>query len=216
MLQNQRHYRKSLAANGLIYLAGEELEIAVKNFSVTGLLIELLPNPIVQDVNDLFATIKSSSTLVDIYLPEMRLAGEVRMVRADMEDDQLLMALEFVRINYDIDAVFYKRKVYRKAMEAYGYIALDGRKQLFKTINVSVEGLMVYMEEKVQVEPGLETAFAFDRLDLLGDVKVVWVEDDPNGGTLMGLHYIRMNMNSIKGIPRFVKMAAQIPEAIAI
>ncbi len=212
MPDNRRFYRKSLHASGLIFLAGEELEIAVKNFSVTGLLIELLSNPIIQDVADLFQTIEANSTIVDIYLPEMRLAGEVRIIRADLENDIFLLALEFVRISYDVDSVFYKRKVYRKSLEAIGHIGLYGCKQMFKTINVSVEGLMVYMEGKVDVEPGLVTAFEFDYLNLLGEIQVIWVEDDPNGGTLMGLHYLHMSRSRIKGIPRF----AQVTEELAI
>lgn len=211
MSDSRRFYRKSLQANGLIYLAGEELGIVIKNFSVTGLLIELLHNPIIQDVADLFQTIEASSTIVDIYLPEMRLAGEVMIIRADLVDDDFQIALEFVRVSYDVDAVFYKRKVYRKSLEAFGYIAIAGRKKVFKTVNVSVEGLMIYLEEKVDVSPGLVTAFEFEYLNLLGEIEVIWVEDDPNGGTLMGLHYLRMNKERIKGIPRF---AQPEPEAV--
>lgn len=205
MSESRRFFRKALAANGLIFLAGEELKIAVQNFSVTGLLIELLSNPIIQDVSDLFRAIETVSTIVDIYLPEMRLAGEVRIIRADMEGEQFLLALEFVRISYDVDSVFYKRKVYRKVLEAFGSIAIDGRKLTFKTINVSVEGLMIAVDEKVQIESGLVTAFEFEYLNLLGEVEIVWVEDDPNGGTLMGLQYVRMDRHRIKGIPRFAQ-----------
>lgn len=210
MSESRRFFRKALAANGLIFLAGEELEIVVQNFSVTGLLIELLNNPIIQDIGDLFRTIESVSTIVDIYLPEMRLAGEVRIIRADMEDDHFLLALEFVRISYDVDAVFYKRRVYRKALEAFGSIAINGRKLTFKTINVSVEGLMVAIDVKLHVESGLVTAFEFEYLNLLGEVEVVWVEDDPNGGTLMGLHYLRVNKHRIKGIPRFAQAGPEV------
>jgi hypothetical protein len=208
MSEHKRYYRKLLSSSGLIYLAGEELDIAVKNFSITGVLVELLSNSIIQNVSDLFQAIKASSSLADIYLPEMRLAGEVRIARAEMMDESLVLALEFVRIAYDIEAVFYKRKVYRKSLEASGLIFLNGRKQVFKTINVSVEGLMIYLEEKVSVTPGLVTAFEFEYLNLLGEIEVMWVDDDPNGGTLMGLHYVHMERESIKGIPSFAQVAA--------
>ncbi|MCX7089567.1 MAG: PilZ domain-containing protein [Methylococcales bacterium] len=207
MSDTRRYYRKLLTSNGLIYLAGEELDVAVKNFSVTGVLVQLLSNPIIHNVSDLFKAIESSP-LVDIYLQELRLAGEVRLVRADMLDDGILLALEFVHIAYDIDAVFYKRKVYRKNLEALGRIFLNERKHVFKTINVSVEGLMIYLDEKVNVAPGLITAFEFDHLSLLGEVEIMWVDDDPNGGTLMGLRYLHMEKECIKGIPTFAQAAA--------
>lgn len=208
MPDNRRFYRKSLNAPGLIFLAGEELDITVINFSVTGVLIDLLSNPIIQDVADLFQAIESSSTIVDIYLPEMRLAGEVRIIRADLVGVEFQLALEFVRISYDVDAVFYKRKVYRKSLEAFGYIALDGRKQMFKTINVSVEGLMVQLDNKIDVKPGLVTAFEFDYLNLLGEVEIIWVEEH-EGGILMGLQYLEVNKHRIKGIPRFAQAASE-------
>ncbi|MEQ1636965.1 MAG: PilZ domain-containing protein [Methylococcales bacterium] len=208
MPENRRYYRKALTTNGLIYLAGEELEIAVKNFSVTGILVELLENPVIHDVSELFQAIEASSSLLDIYLPHMRLAGEVRIARADMDDGTLVLALEFIHIAYDIDAVFYKRKVYRKNIEAMGHIFLNNRKQVFKTVNVSVEGLMIFMEGKVDVSLGTVAAFEFELLDLLGEIEVMWVDEDANGGTLMGLRYLRMNKDNIKGVPSFAQIAA--------
>ncbi|NOT84769.1 MAG: PilZ domain-containing protein [Methylococcaceae bacterium] len=211
MPEHQRYYRKALTTKGLIYLAGAELEIAVKNFSVTGLLAELLSNSVIHNVTDLFKAIENSSSLVDIYLPDMRLAGEVRIARADMLDEgegSLLMALEFIHIAYDIDAVFYKRKVYRKNIEATGSIFLNGRKHSFKTINVSVEGLMISLPGKIDFIAGLVAAFEFEYLGLLGEVEVMWIDDDANDGTLMGLRYVRMEKESIKGIPSFSKIAA--------
>lgn len=207
MSDTRRYYRKLLASTGLIFLAGHELEITVKNFSVTGILVQLLENPVIKDVGDLFKAIESSP-LIDMYLQELRLAGEVSLVRADMLDDGILLALEFVHIAYDIEAVFYKRKVYRKTLEALGRIVLHERKHVFKTINVSVEGLMVYLDEKVSVTPGLVTAFEFDHFNLIGEVEVKWVEDDPNGGTLMGLRYQHIETEKVKGIPRFEQAVA--------
>lgn len=203
MAVQERSYRKVLAANGLIYLAENELEIAVKNFSVTGALVILLPNPIIKETKALFAAIKTCISLTDIYLPEMRLAGEVRIVRADSTLEGFLLALEFVQVSYNIDTVFYQRKVYRKSLEAFGLIFLEARKRVFRTINVSVEGLMIHLEGKIEVEPGLTTAFEFERLHLLGEVEIIWIDAAHDGGTLMGLRYIHMERDTVKGIPSF-------------
>ena len=139
MSESRRYYRKNLNSHGFIYLAGEELEISVKNLSITGLLVELEDRSIIHDVSDLFRAIKLSP-LVDIYLQKMRLAGEAEIVRADMVDDNLLLALEFVHVFYDIPNVFYKRKAYRKSLAAPGQIYLNDRKYIFKTVNVSEIG----------------------------------------------------------------------------
>lgn len=191
MPENRQYYRKNLTSHGFLYLAGEELKIDVKNFSITGLLVELLPNPTITTVEE-FMVATNATKLVDIYLQEMRLAGEVSVVRVDMVDGRIEVAMEFVHISYDVDAVFYKRKAYRKNLEAPGKIFLNGQDHDFKTVNASVDGLMIYFSEKITASMGLVTTFEVETAKLSGEIEVVWVEDDPEGGTLMGLQYIHM------------------------
>ncbi len=211
MSEARRYYRKNLTSHGFIYLTGEEFEISVKNLSLTGLLVELKDRSIIQDVSDLFRAIKQSP-LVDIYLHQLRLAGEAEIVRADMIDDSLLLALEFVHISYDVENIFYQRKAYRKSLSAPGSIFLNERKYIFKTVNVSVEGLMISIDEKVDVQPHLITTFEFKRLDLLGEIEVIWVEEDPKGGMFMGLQYLHMERKVVTGIPRFAPLDLQAPQ----
>lgn len=191
MSENRQYYRKNLTSHGFLYLAGEELKIDVKNFSITGLLVELLPNPTITNIEE-FKLATDATKLVDIYLQEMRLAGEVSVVRVDMVGDRIEVAMEFVHISYDVDAVFYKRKAYRKNLDAPGQIFLNGQDHNFKTVNASVDGLMIYFEGKVTASMGLVTTFEVESAKLSGEIEVVWVEDDPEGGTLMGLQYIHM------------------------
>ncbi len=54
MLQNRKHYRKSLTSRGLIFMDGQELEISVCNLSITGLLAELEVSEGVKDIKDVF------------------------------------------------------------------------------------------------------------------------------------------------------------------
>ena len=143
------------------------------------------------------------STIIDLYLPEMRLAGEVEVVRADIEDGHILLALEFKNIAYDIDKDLNKRKAYRKNMPDPGKILLNGEYHFFTTVNVSVEGLMICLSEAISVEEGTITRFEFKRLELEGKIKVIWVDPISDDRTLMGLQYINMEKNAIKGIPRF-------------
>lgn len=71
---------------------------------------------------------------------------------------------------------------------------------------------MIYLEEKIHVIPGIVTTFEFKRLDLLGEIQVVWVEEDPNGGTIMGLQYIRLEKGEVSGIPRFAQCLDAVRE----
>ncbi len=202
MSSHQRYYRKNLTSQGLIFLGGEELNISVRNLSITGLLAELEDNDSIKSIKDLFEAIKASPK-VDIYLPEMHLMGDAEVVRADLIDGTIYLAIEFRNISYDVDDVLYKRTAYRKNMVAPGLIVLNGEKHSFTTRNVSVYGLMIHIAKKVEVETGTVTVFDFKRLDLRGEIKIAWVEESEEGGTYMGLEYVHMEKTDIKGIPEF-------------
>ncbi len=197
-----RPYRKNLTSHGLIYLAGEEQLITIKNISITGVLAQLDSKAGKNDIKVIFSTLLSS-TIIDIYLPDMRLAGEAEVIRVDLQDDHILLALEFKSVNYDVNDLLYKRKAYRKNLPGPGHILFNGEYMDFTSINVSVDGIMIHIEDSVYVEPGLITVFEFRRLELDGEIKVIWVDHMPDGGTLIGLQYVHMKKTSIKGIPEF-------------
>jgi hypothetical protein len=202
MSEGKRYYRKKLTSQGLIYIAGEEIEMSVRNLSITGLLAELSSNPAISSIADIFAAIKVT-TKVDIYLPEMRLMGEAEVVRADLIEGHIYLALEFCQLSHDVDNTLYTRKAYRKEMVAPGLIVFNREKYTFTTRNVSVTGLMVHLEEKLEVADGTMTVFDFKRLNLRGEIKVVWSEPAEDGGTYIGLEYVHMEKTDIKGIPSF-------------
>lgn len=201
----ERSYRKNLKLNGLIYFGGQEQNITVKNLSITGLLAELSseekspPN-----INDIFNTLKSS-TIVDVFLPEMNLTGEVEVIRVDMVSSHILLALEFKNISFESDNFLYSRREYRKRMQGSGKILIKGKYHDFKTVNVSVVGLMIQLNEKIDIEEGSITQFNFDQLELNGEIKVIWVEHLAENLTLVGLQYLNMENTVIKGVPRFAR-----------
>ena len=199
-----RPYRKKLMSKGLIYMGGEEHEITIKDLSLRGVLAELKSDLIGKDAKDIFDLL-SESTLIDLYLPEMRLAGEAEISRVDMHEDHISLALEFRNVAYDVENHLYKRKVHRKNMVAPGKILLNGEYRDFNTVNVSVDGLMIKLDESIDVKPGEVTVFEFEKLGLDGEIKVIWVEHPADAGTLMGLQYVHMEKTEIKGIPRFVR-----------
>jgi hypothetical protein len=180
----------------------EEHQITIKNLSINGVLARLHSKREDIDIKYIFNSLLVS-TIIDLYLPEMRLAGEVEVVRADIEDGQILLALEFRNIAYDIDKNLNKRKAYRKMMLDTGKILLDGQYIDFTTVNVSVGGLMIFIPDAIPVKEGTITRFEFKRLDLEGEIEVIWVDPISDGRTLMGLQYLHMEKNAIRGIPRF-------------
>lgn len=202
MQQNRKHYRKSLTSRGLIFMDGQELEMAVCNLSITGLLAELEASEGVKDIKDVFQAIQSTP-IVDIYLQEMQLAGEAEVVRADFEEDRIYIALEFRNISFGVDTLLYKRKAYRKNITAPGYIVFKKEILRFETQNISVDGLLIRIAETVQATEGEVTDFEFMNLELKGEVQVIWVEYEEGGGTLIGLKYVQMVKETFKGVPRF-------------
>jgi hypothetical protein len=199
-----RPRRTNLASFGFIYLGEEEHKITIKNISITGVLVQLNSDREDIDIKYIFNQLLVS-TILDLYLPEMRLAGEAEVVRADMEGENILLALEYKNIAFDIDQNLNRRKAYRKYMVDLGKILLNGEWYFFTTVNVSVKGLMIYLSQDISVAVGTITRFEFKQLELEGQIKVIWVDhiSTPNDRTLIGLQYVHLEKSVIKRIPSF-------------
>lgn len=196
----KRSYRKNLAAHGLIFLNGAEREVSVNNLSMTGLLVEFVHAADAEIFNQSLSLI---GKVIDFYLPDLHLAGTSEIVRISHEEGQKKLALKFKDIAYNIDNLLYKRKVYRKTLSVQGRITFDDKCYLFQTVNVSVEGLMIRLMSTADIQEGMSAQFEFKDLSLKGEVSVVWVDANNEGKTLVGLKYVNINSEQIKGIPRF-------------
>ena len=197
-----RPRRTNLVSEGFIYMGEEEHKITVKNLSINGVLAQLNTDREDIDIKYVFNQLLVS-TVIDLYLPEMRLVGDVEVVRGDMEEGHILLALEFKNIAFDIDKDLNKRKVYRKNMPDSGKILLNGQYYNFTSVNVSVDGLMICLPEAIAVEVGTITRFEFKRLELEGEIKMIWGDLISEGRTLIGLQYVHLDKNALKKIPRF-------------
>lgn len=202
-LEEDRAYRKNLSSNGLIYLGFEEHPIKVVNLSLTGFLAELSDTHSKHRIKDIFNSLQVSPR-VDIYLPEMRVAGEAEVVRVEAVDDGLLIGIEFRDLSYDIDNLLYNRRAYRKNINALGELVIDGNEYVFTTQNVSVDGLMVRVARVLDVEAGRRLHFRFKELQLEGEAEVIWAELDEQS-TLFGLKYVHLEQEAFPGVPRFVR-----------
>ncbi|WP_198246555.1 PilZ domain-containing protein [methane-oxidizing endosymbiont of Gigantopelta aegis] len=197
---DDRAYRKNLATEGLVYISGAEIGIRVINLSITGVLVELLDNDVIGEAKDIFEAARISP-VIDIYLPQLRIAGEAEIVRMENKNNSIQIGLEFCHINYEVDHLLYQRKAYRKNLTAPGKIMFHGETYVFTTENVSVEGLMIRIGDELDIHPGTITTYEFSRLDLSGQIKVIWSTTE-NYTTLMGLEYLYLQKD-VEGIPRF-------------
>lgn len=202
MSNTRENYRKNLSLTGLLFMGGEEHEMQVQNISISGLSVTIEPNDELTDERDIFLLLKQSS-LVDIYIRTLNLAGEAEIVRVDMDGGKVLIGMEFKQISYDADNLLYKRKAYRKSMTAPGQILISKTVYDFVTRNVSVEGLMIRIPEHVELQRGMVVEFKFDKLHLFGECVLIWFEYDENGGTILGMEYQHMQKEDIQGIPTF-------------
>ncbi len=194
-----RLYRKNLKSQGLIYIGGKEQEISIKNLSITGALAELKNCSDIELIN---AAISASPT-VDVYLPKLKLAGEADVVRVDGTSRHIKLALQFKHISYDVDELMYKRKAYRKNIRVIGQLFVGNTYYNFFSVNISTDGLMIRLPEHVSLSEGDIVPFQFKELDLMGQVKVIWQDDAPNGAILLGLQYINLSKKLITGVPNF-------------
>lgn len=201
--EENRAYRKNLSSQGLIYLGFEEHPIKVINLSLSGLLAELSDKHPQHRIKDIFNSLQVSPR-VDIYLPNMRIAGEAEVVRVEALDDGLLIGIEFRDLSYDIDNLLYNRRAYRKNLNTLGEIVIGGNDYVFTTQNVSVDGLMVRIARVLDVDTGSQLAFSFKELRMEGEAEVIWVELDEHS-TLLGLKYMHLARDSFPGVPRFVR-----------
>jgi hypothetical protein len=206
MTNSRQNYRKKLALMGFMFIGGVEHEMRVQNISITGMLASIDTSLSIHDERDIFLLVKQSS-LVDIYIEKLNLAGEAEIVRVEMDGQHILIGLEFKQISYDADNLLYKRKAYRKSMAAPGQALINKSVYEFMTRNVSVDGVMIRIPEYVGVQEGMLIEFKFDKLHLHGEAKVAWFEHDDNEGTILGLEYQHMEKSDIKGIPEFYHSA---------
>lgn len=202
-IEENRAYRKNLSSHGLIYLGFEELPIKVINLSLSGFLAELSDKQPENRIKDIFNSLQVSPR-VDIYLPDMRVAGEAEVARVEAVDGGLLIGIEFRNLSHDIDNLLYNRRAYRKNLSALGEVVIADNDYVFTTQNVSVDGLMVRVARVLDVEIGSRVAFSFKELQVEGEAEVIWVDVDEHT-TLLGLRYVHLERDLFPGVPRFVR-----------
>lgn len=199
MTENQ-FYSNNLATKGFVFLGGQELEVNINNLTITGFLAELIPGSSMHNVRDVFQAI-NLAPIIDIYLPNLKIAGEAEVVRTEQMNNCISFALEFRSISYAVDFMLYSRKAYRHSISAPGQIIINDEILPFTTENVSVDGMMIRLAGSVEILPGTVTHYEIKRLELSGEIMVAWVQYDDDS-TLMGMEYQYLKKDSIKNLQR--------------
>lgn len=202
MTENQ-FYSNDLATKGFVFLGGQELQVTISNLSITGFLAELNPDSPLHNLKDVFQAI-NLSPIIDIYLPELKIAGEAEVVRTEQMNKHISFALEFRSISYAVDFMLYSRKAYRHSISAPGQIVIGDEILPFTTENVSVDGMMIRLAGSVEILPDTVTRYEIKRLELSGEIMVAWVQYDDDS-TLMGMEYQYLAKNNVKNLRRFAR-----------
>ncbi|GFO71063.1 hypothetical protein BJAS_P0276 [Bathymodiolus japonicus methanotrophic gill symbiont] len=202
MINPRQYFRKNFALSGLLFIGNVEHEMQVLNLSISGILAAIDTSANLLNERDVFLLLQQSS-IVDIYIENLNLSGEAEIVRVDMDDEKILIGMEFKQISYDVENLLYKRKAYRKSMTAPGQALIAESFYEFMTRNVSVDGIMIYIDEHVDLQLNMIIEFKFDKLHLYGESRVIWFEYDETGSTVIGMEYLHMEKSEITGIPRF-------------
>lgn len=194
----KRSYRKRLLSHGLIYIDNVEREITVKNISLTGILATL---DNITDIDRLLPVL-SAPSILDIYLPELELSGEAEIVRIENNNRQISLAIKFKDIFHELNHLPYTRKAYRKKLAVPGEIIIYGLSQHFETVNISIDGLMIHLEERLSISEKTIAEFKIPQLDLEGDIKIIWAANATDG-TSLGLQYVNIGQDTKKFVPNF-------------
>ncbi len=204
-MQVDRDYRQVLTGQALVFIAGEELEVTVRNISLTGLYAELDESRLLKNPDDLVKSLKKNP-IIDLLFEKLDFAGEAKATRVERGDGKISIAMEFKNITYGVSTRLYRRNVYRKSFSGTGYIQLNARKIQFKTHNVSVEGLLISIPKRVSVKRNTVAKFIIQQLKLKGKARVIWTEPDEKYGLLLGLQYVNLEKSLLAGkIPTFTR-----------
>ena len=198
----RENYRENVSMAGWLFMAGVEHKMQIHNLSISSVLASIEPTAVIKNEQDIFKIMQDSS-LVDIYIKTLSVAGEAEIVRVEMKDNRILISMEFKQVVYNAESLLYKRKVYRKNMDTPGKILIFDTVYNFIACNVSVTGLMIRIPDKIDLQEGVLTEIKFDNLQIHGKAVVIWAEQVENDGTLIGLEYKRMKKADLSSIPKF-------------
>ena len=189
MFQERKEYRKNFNAIGQLNVGGEILQFNCYDVSVKGAMVELLPGQLLATAAD-FEALHFEDDKAEIFVEELMLAGEVRIVWVREERNRILMGLEFGAVVHNAEKLWLKRRGYRKIEPFSAELFVEKDRLHVEGINRSTKGLCVRLKVHhpgVQINTPVKLQIKEFGLAALG--KVVWVSETEDT-TLVGIQFV--------------------------
>ena len=172
-------------------MAGETLEFISHDVSVNGIAIEVVPGRLLSEYSDFEACIKEN-TSAEIFVKDLMLTGEAEVSWLRYEQGKILMGLEFGDVIYNADRLWLKRQFYRKEQSFTGYLVINNSKVGFEGKNVSIDGLMIHLNEldETLVQNSVVRLYS-ESLNIKALAKICWIKAETDSkGCYLGLRYL--------------------------
>lgn len=192
MVQERKEYRKNFNAVGWLNLGGETLHFNCYDVSVKGAMIDLQPGKLLTCVAD-FEALLLENDRAEIFVEELMLAGEVKIVWVRQERGRIMMGLVFEAVVHNAEKLWLKRRGYRKTEPFSAELFVDKDRLVVDGINRSTKGFCVKLAVKhpgVRINAPVKLQIKEFGLAALG--KVVWVSHVEDH-TLVGLQMVAIN-----------------------
>ena len=189
MFRERKEYRKNFNAVGQLSIGGETLQFNCYDVSVKGAMIEVMPGKLLAKLADFEALLAEDSS-AEIYVEELMLAGEVKIVWVREERNRILMGMEFETVVHNAEKLWIKRRGYRKTEPFTAELFVDKDRLHVEGINRSTKGLCVKLgiqHPAIKINAPVKLQIKEFGLAALG--KVVWMSDSEEF-TLIGLQII--------------------------
>jgi hypothetical protein len=191
MFQERKEYRKNFNAVGFLFIGGETLDFNCYDVSVKGAMIELPPGKLLSSVADFEALLKENNK-AEIFVEELMLAGEVRVVWVREMRGRIMMGLEFETVVHNAEKLWLKRRGYRKTEPFNAELFVDKDRLFVEGINRSTKGLCVKLNVQhpgIRVNAPVKLQIKEFGLAALG--KVVWL-NKTDESLLVGLQMVTL------------------------
>lgn len=192
MFHERKEYRKNFSAVGQLNVGGETLHFNCYDVSVKGAMIEVTPGKLLASVAD-FENLMVEDSRAEIFVEELMLSGEVRIVWVREERNRILMGLEFEAVVHNAEKLWIKRRGYRKTEPFTAELFVDKERLYVEGINRSTKGLCVRLAgQHPAIKANAPVKLQIKEFGLAALGKVVWLSN-ADQHTLVGLQIISIS-----------------------
>jgi len=191
MFQERKEYRKNFNAVGELNIGGETLRFNCYDVSVKGAMIELQRGKLLENLED-FEALLLEDDRAEIFVEELMLAGEVKVVWVREDRGRILMGLEFESVVHNAEKLWIKRRGYRKTEPFTAELYIGKDRLHVEGINRSVRGLCVKLTvQHPGIKPNAPVKLQINEFGMSALGKVIWVNNQGDF-TLVGLQIVEI------------------------